>query len=142
MHCIVASKFKYIFFNLKILRHDIIQKNSGNDFNTDGRRFVLLFGSLNWSSITAGWWHMQAILKLKKIVVLKLSIKYKFWLHNCISFEETFKARPHLNIFRQYFSKHINCFMYNEKYQNQLVKMLNRSAKVIYYWSCDQHSPI
>ena len=52
---------------------------------------------------------------LKKVVVLKLYIKFKFRLRNGISFEEIFKTRPHLNIFRRYFSKHINCFMYNEK---------------------------
>ena len=45
--------------------------------------------------------NMQAILKFKKIIVLKSSIKFTFRLHNHISFEKIFKITPHLYIFSQ-----------------------------------------
>ena len=42
----------------------------------------------------------KPLLSLKKIVVLESAVKFKFWLHNHISFEKTIKTRRHLHIFQ------------------------------------------
>ena len=45
------------------------------------------------------------ILKLKKVVAIKLSIKIKFRLHHYLSYNKIFKTRPHLSMFARYFLK-------------------------------------
>jgi len=53
---------------------------------------------------------MQPILKFKNIVVLKPDIKFKFRLHNCVFFNNTFKIRSYLYIcFNYILKKYIIC---------------------------------
>ena len=104
----------HIFFPLPIFfLQNEKQYLYGNDFIKAGRTFPLLHGNINWHSNSRA--RTNDIEILKKIVVPKLYIKFKFRLYNYISFDETFKTRPHLNMFWQYFRRHINCFMYNKK---------------------------
>ena len=58
----------------------------------------------NKNSIDDGVIHMPTInLKLKKVISIKPSIQIKFGLHYYLSYSKTFKTRPHLPIFIQYF---------------------------------------
>jgi len=59
-----------IFFEKNICNICICNQNDifqSNDFIMAGRTFALLYGRLNSASSAAVQWHMQAILKLKKM---------------------------------------------------------------------------
>jgi hypothetical protein len=43
--------------------------------------------------------HMHVNLEFKKAIIIKPSIKIKFRLHHCLSYDKILKTKPHLPMF-------------------------------------------